>query len=39
MERLGMRHEAELIENQFLKGEWVGESVYAILETELRSQG
>ena len=38
MEHLGMRHEAELIENQFLKGEWVGESVYAILETEWRSQ-
>jgi len=38
MERLGMRHEAELIENQFLKGEWVGESIYAILETEWRRQ-
>jgi RimJ/RimL family protein N-acetyltransferase len=38
MEHLGMRHEAEFIEKQFLKGEWVGESVYAILETEWRSQ-
>jgi RimJ/RimL family protein N-acetyltransferase len=37
MERLGMRREAAFIENQFLKGEWVGESVYAILETEWRA--
>ena len=38
MERLGMRREATFIENQFLKGEWVGESVYAILETEWHAQ-
>ena len=38
MERLGMRREAEFLENQFLKGEWVGESVYAVLETEWRAQ-
>jgi len=37
MERLGMRREAAFIENQFLKGEWVGESVCAILETEWRA--
>lgn len=38
MERLGMRREAEFIDNQFLKGEWVREIVCAILETEWRAQ-
>jgi RimJ/RimL family protein N-acetyltransferase len=38
MERLGMRREAEFIENQFLKGEWAGETVCAILETDWRAQ-
>lgn len=38
MERLGMRHEALYRENYFLKGEWVDETHYAILEDEWRSQ-
>ena len=39
MERIGMRREAEFVENEYLKGEWVGEIVCAILETEWRAQG
>ncbi len=31
LERLGMRREAHLIENEFVKGEWTGEIVYAVL--------
>jgi RimJ/RimL family protein N-acetyltransferase len=31
-----MRREAEFIESWFLKGEWVGEVVCAILESEWR---
>lgn len=43
MERLGMRREAHLIENEFFKGEWSDELVYALLRAEwmgspLRSQ-
>lgn len=34
MERLGMRREAHLIENEFLKGEWTDELDYGILERE-----
>lgn len=34
MERLGMRREAHLIENEFVKGEWCSELVYAILAEE-----
>jgi RimJ/RimL family protein N-acetyltransferase len=34
MERLGMRREAHLVENEFIKGEWAGELVYAILADE-----
>lgn len=34
MERLGMRREAHLIENEFLKGEWIGTLIYAILDRE-----
>jgi RimJ/RimL family protein N-acetyltransferase len=34
MERLGMRREAHLIENEFIKGEWTDEFVYAILDRE-----
>jgi RimJ/RimL family protein N-acetyltransferase len=34
MERLGMRREAHLIENEFVKGEWADELVYAILDRE-----
>ena len=32
-----MRREAHLRENEFVKGEWVDELVYAILATEWRS--
>ncbi|MEV0584625.1 GNAT family protein [Nonomuraea sp. NPDC050310] len=38
LEKLGMRREAHLIENEFVKGEWVDEAVYAILATEWRAQ-
>jgi RimJ/RimL family protein N-acetyltransferase len=34
MERLGMRREAHLIENEFVKGEWTDELDYAMLERE-----
>ena len=37
MERLGMRREAEFAESWFLKGEWVGETIYAILDSEWRA--
>ena len=36
MARLGMRREAELVENELLKGEWTSEIVCAILESEWR---
>jgi RimJ/RimL family protein N-acetyltransferase len=36
MERLGMRREAHLLENEYVKGEWVGEYVYAVLTHEWR---
>ncbi|TCO62737.1 GNAT family N-acetyltransferase [Actinocrispum wychmicini] len=31
VEKLGMRHEAHLVENEFVKGEWTDEVVYAML--------
>jgi RimJ/RimL family protein N-acetyltransferase len=34
LERLGMRHEGHLVENEWIKGEWTDEAVYAILESE-----
>jgi len=34
MERVGMRREAHLVHNEFLKGEWTDELIYAILRTE-----
>lgn len=34
MERLGMRREAHLRENEFIKGEWTDELVYAMLAAE-----
>ena len=34
LERLGMRREAELHENEWVKGEWQGEVVYAMLAAE-----
>jgi RimJ/RimL family protein N-acetyltransferase len=39
MERLGMRREAQFVENEFLKGEWIGEIVCAMLEAEWRALG
>jgi len=36
LEKLGMRQEALLVENECVKGEWQSELVYAILETEWR---
>ena len=29
-----MRHEAHLVENEWVKGEWTDESIYAVLATE-----
>jgi RimJ/RimL family protein N-acetyltransferase len=37
LEKLGMRREALLIENEFVKGEWQSELVYSILEREWRA--
>jgi RimJ/RimL family protein N-acetyltransferase len=34
LERLGMRREAHLVENEWLKGEWTDEVVYAMLDRE-----
>jgi RimJ/RimL family protein N-acetyltransferase len=36
LQRLGMRKEAELIENEYVKGEWQSEIVYALLDREWR---
>ena len=36
MERLGMRREALLVENELVKGEWTDELVYALLDREWR---
>lgn len=38
LERLGMRQEAHLRENELVKGEWVDELVYAILADEWRDR-
>jgi RimJ/RimL family protein N-acetyltransferase len=38
MERIGMRQEAHFRQNEFLKGEWTDELVYAILADEWRSR-
>ena len=37
LERLGMRLEAHLRENEFVKGEWVSELIYAVLASEWRA--
>jgi RimJ/RimL family protein N-acetyltransferase len=37
LERLGMRREGHLVENEFVKGEWSDEAIYAILEGEWRA--
>lgn len=34
LEKLGMRREADLVENEWVKGEWQSEAVYAILDRE-----
>lgn len=34
LERLGFRHEALLVANEFVKGEWCDESTYAVLAQE-----
>ncbi|HET6850415.1 MAG TPA: GNAT family protein [Gaiellales bacterium] len=38
LERLGMRREAHLIENEWVKGEWQSELIYAMLDREWRAQ-
>jgi RimJ/RimL family protein N-acetyltransferase len=38
LERLGMRREAHLVENEMVKGEWTDEIVYAMLEDEWRAR-
>jgi RimJ/RimL family protein N-acetyltransferase len=37
LERLGMRREAHFVQNEFIRGEWTDELVYAMLEDEWRS--
>ena len=37
LERLGMRREAHLVENELVKGEWTDEVVYAMLDREWRA--
>jgi RimJ/RimL family protein N-acetyltransferase len=37
LEKLGMRREAHFVENEFVKGEWQSELVYAILDREWRT--
>ena len=32
--RLGMRHEAHFVQNEWVKGEWTDEAVYAVLAHE-----
>jgi RimJ/RimL family protein N-acetyltransferase len=38
LEKLGMRREAHLVENEWVKGEWQSELVYAILDRQWRAQ-
>lgn len=38
LSKLGMRQEAHLVENEFVKGEWQSELVFAILEREWRAR-
>ncbi len=37
LEKLGMRLEAHLVENEWVKGEWQSEGIYAILDREWRA--
>jgi RimJ/RimL family protein N-acetyltransferase len=39
LERLGMRREAHFVENEFVKGAWCDELVYAMLAAEWRASG
>jgi len=39
LEKLGMRREAHLVENEWVKDEWQSELVYAILDREWREVG
>ncbi len=38
LERLGMRREAHLVENERVKGEWTDEVIYAMLDREWRAR-
>jgi RimJ/RimL family protein N-acetyltransferase len=38
LEKIGMRREAHFVENEFIKGEWQSEAVYAILDREWMSE-
>ena len=38
LERVGMKREAHLRENEFVKGEWTDEVVYGVLEREWRAR-
>jgi RimJ/RimL family protein N-acetyltransferase len=38
LEKLGMRREAHLVENELVKGEWQSEVIYAILDREWRDR-
>lgn len=38
LERLGMRREAHFVQNEFVKGEWTDEVVYAILDDEWKAR-
>jgi RimJ/RimL family protein N-acetyltransferase len=39
LEKLGMRREALLIENEWIKGEWQSEAIYALLAREYAANG
>ncbi|HEU4355993.1 MAG TPA: GNAT family protein [Actinomycetota bacterium] len=39
LEKLGMRREAHLVENEWVKGGWQSEVIYAMLDREWRSHG
>jgi RimJ/RimL family protein N-acetyltransferase len=39
LERAGLRREAHLVENEFVKGEWTDELIYAILRSEWKARG
>jgi RimJ/RimL family protein N-acetyltransferase len=36
LEKLGMRREAHFVENEYIRGEWQSEAVYAMLDREWR---